>query len=419
MTKLISCVGNPAIGPERFWGREKEIALLAEHLREGKHVLLVAQRRIGKTSLVRELERRKEGQDIFLYVDLQQACNPAEFIAELSAATRDYTDLWQKIKVFATNIIQGIGERIDSVAISEVKVILKDGMTNVDWRKKGDELFTILGSTNRPIIIVLDELPILVNRLLRNGEGRISQKGISNADGFMSWLRYQCTDDANVNIRIVLTGSIGIEYILGQVGLSATINYLAPFELRPWSYDTAIGCLKALAAEKEIIYEDGACELIVELLKCCIPHHVQLFFSHLYDDSKYRECSRISLLDVERVYSESMLSPRGHAELSHYIERLKLSLDAISNALACDLLSETAVAGVLIREAAVFLSNQHLDESKRPDENLHDVLTILEHDGYLEPSSKRSYIFTSNLLRDWWRVRYTASYVPFSERKGS
>ena len=39
---------------DRFWNREEEVKLFIEYLRQGTHLRLVAQRRIGKTSLMRE-----------------------------------------------------------------------------------------------------------------------------------------------------------------------------------------------------------------------------------------------------------------------------------------------------------------------------------------------------------------------------
>ena len=49
--------GNWVVG-DRFFDREAELEALSERVREGTHTLLTAQRRMGKTSLVRELLRR-------------------------------------------------------------------------------------------------------------------------------------------------------------------------------------------------------------------------------------------------------------------------------------------------------------------------------------------------------------------------
>ena len=40
---------------EGFWDREEEKKLLVQRIKEGAHVLLVAQRRMGKTSLMAEV----------------------------------------------------------------------------------------------------------------------------------------------------------------------------------------------------------------------------------------------------------------------------------------------------------------------------------------------------------------------------
>jgi hypothetical protein len=46
--KLKQAHGN-WVEDDKFWGREKEIELLAGKINEGAHILLVAQRRMGKT----------------------------------------------------------------------------------------------------------------------------------------------------------------------------------------------------------------------------------------------------------------------------------------------------------------------------------------------------------------------------------
>ena len=63
MNKQLRKAGANWVDGDRFFDREAEIEALMERVREGTHTLLTAQRRMGKTSLVRELLRRlnKEG----------------------------------------------------------------------------------------------------------------------------------------------------------------------------------------------------------------------------------------------------------------------------------------------------------------------------------------------------------------------
>ena len=61
LTKLRKQPSNWVDG-DQFFDREVELEALGERVRDGTHTLLTAQRRMGKTSLVRELLRRLGGE---------------------------------------------------------------------------------------------------------------------------------------------------------------------------------------------------------------------------------------------------------------------------------------------------------------------------------------------------------------------
>ena len=75
---------------ERFFDRESELRLLRERVANGTHTLLTAQRRMGKTSLVRELLRRldREGEFATVFVDLEGAMDAADAVAEMTTQAR-------------------------------------------------------------------------------------------------------------------------------------------------------------------------------------------------------------------------------------------------------------------------------------------------------------------------------------------
>ena len=94
---------------DRFYDREADLAALTERVRDGIHTLLTAQRRMGKTSLVRELLRvlaeRGEVQPIF--VDLEAASNAEDAIAEIAVQSRHAHDAWVRIKSGFVNVLRG------------------------------------------------------------------------------------------------------------------------------------------------------------------------------------------------------------------------------------------------------------------------------------------------------------------------
>jgi uncharacterized protein len=223
----------------------------------------------------------------------------------------------------------------------------------------------------------------------------------------------------------VLSGSIGLEPILHQAALSATINTFRAFELEPWDPATARGCLLALARNYELDLSPEVADRMLDRLGLCIPHHVQMFFSHVYDDARKRwsreqtATNSVTTEDIERVYRARMLGPRGHAELSHFEERLRSVLGPRMQPLAMELLTEAA-HGHLSSEAAAVLADEYLPGDERSKERaplLREVLAILEHDGYIHAAGT-GYIFASRLIGDWWKARFGFGDVPAAQRRG-
>ena len=72
---------------DRFYNRDVELEALRERVEHGTHTLLEAQRRMGKTSLVRELLRLLEDERAFatVFVDLEAAHAPQDAVAEIAA----------------------------------------------------------------------------------------------------------------------------------------------------------------------------------------------------------------------------------------------------------------------------------------------------------------------------------------------
>lgn len=413
--KLSREVGNWVRGAT-FWDREDELEGFLEHLDEGAHILLTAPRRTGKTSLLREAERVlvERGRDYTLFVDLERALSPEDAIVELSVQTRPHQGLWTRTR----EVFHNVAENIDELKIDDLSIRLRDGVAG-NWRGKGDRLLETLARLDRPVVLFLDEFPILINRLLKNADYDITPGGRQQTDAFLSWLRDACSRYQG-HLRFILSGSIGLAPVLRQAGLSATINHLRPFELDPWEPAVARECLHALARHYNLGFEDGAPERMTELLGVCVPHHVQMFFSHLYDDCRKRWARQpaarnlLTCADVERVYQRRLLSAHGHAELSHYEERLRMVLGPRVLPLAIDLLNE-ATHTPLSHAAAAIIAEDHLADAADRPTVLREILGILEHDGYLAREDG-VYGFTSHLLRDWWRARFGSQFTPTAQR---
>lgn len=405
-TRLPSEVGNWVDG-ERFFGREAELRRLIELLDAGANISLIAPRRIGKTSLMREAarqidERDKDAEDglLCLHVDLEASHEPADVFKELHSVARRTASLTERALSWAEQVILGAAK----LKLPELELKVREHF-GVSWQDRADHLVdALIERRGRRIVLFLDEVPILVQRLLRG-----PQPAVSPAELFLSWLR-RAAQRHQGRLSMVVTGSIGLGPMLRRVALSATVNHLTPFELPPWDAETVVACLTALARAADLRFDEGAAEQVPAALGVGIPHHVQLLFARLSSERKRSAATNIRAQDVA-----SALAALGRSGevFSHYAERLRLAVEPELFPLARDLLTEAAVCGHLSATAAQLILADHPCPGHA--DPLTELLDILEHDGYLVPDAG-GHRFEADLVRTWWAGRFGRNYVPAARR---
>lgn len=404
--------GSNWVDGDRFFDRLADLDALLERVRDGNHTLLTAQRRMGKSSLVRETQRRlrQSGEFDTLFVDLQAATDPADAIAEIGVQARSLAGAWDRIKGGFSNFLQGAGDRVEELALADLKVKLRAGIDAGNWQQRGDAVFAALASSDRQVVLALDELPILVNRLLKDDEDRVTSDGRQEADAFLSWLR-KAGQAHRGRIAIIVSGSVGLEPLLEQAGLSAQANIFSAYDLKPWSAETAAACLAELARSYDVAIPPKVSEAMCVRLRCCIPHHVQMYFDKLHDHLRHAGRRDAAMEDAEWVYQHELLSVRGQMDLQHYEGRLAMVLGRTGYPIALEMLTETAVKGRL-DAATVNRYRAHFGSLNGGDAaapSVEDVLHVLAHDGYVERHDG-GYRFISGLLEDWWHSRHGGNF---------
>ena len=240
LQRRLKKAGGSWVTGDRFFGRERDLGVLAERVREGTHTLLGAPRRIGKTSLVRELLRRLEesGEIKSVFVDLEAAADPPEAIATIARQSVPGRHARKEL-LFR----KGIKE----IAVKGIRVESRRNVGEHNWRAHGDNVLRTLAKNKRPVVLAVDELSVFVNRILKRSNDQITRDGRDKADLFLSWLRKNAQMHQG-GLRLIVTGSVGLEPILSRANLSTQVNAYEPCVLKPWSRQEASDCLAALAA---------------------------------------------------------------------------------------------------------------------------------------------------------------------------
>lgn len=100
-----------AVGEENFVGRSKEISLLANNFKFGVNTILLAPRRMGKTSLVKRVAKDAQSDEIkFVHLDIFSCRNEYDFLNMFASAvlkqTSSHIEEWmQNARDFMSRIV--------------------------------------------------------------------------------------------------------------------------------------------------------------------------------------------------------------------------------------------------------------------------------------------------------------------------
>lgn len=394
-----------------FFDRTDELDQLEGLVSEGNHVLLTGQRRMGKTSVARELGARlgRNGWGV-VFADIEGAQDEEDAISTIASAAHELASIRPKLRGQAK---RWLGERVEAVeelGAQGFRVKFRAMLTGDTWRRRGSELVALCASHPEGILLVLDELPIFLARLLRK------DRGAERADEFLSWLRQAFHFDHGGSPVLLVSGSIGLVPLVERLGIPDRVNYLHTVRLGPWSREVTVECLDRLADEYSLSLAQGAADAVFDQLWIGIPQHVQSFFARLRFSASARTGEEIGVKDVEDVYQNEMLGPAGQSELSHYETRLREALgDARSHEIACTILAETATQGVFTASVRQVLGALYSEEASGEGDQFGLILDILVHDGYLKRSND-GHRFLSGWLNDWWALRSRDHHVPLENR---
>ena len=402
---------RPTIGAwasgDNVFDREKELKLLEERIANGDHILLTGQRRMGKTTLARAIGERLTAKGwVALFIDIEDATSPEDVVAAIAAEA-------ERVKGISEPFVQKMGRwlrtNVQEVGGRKFRLAIRSALDTGTWRRHGDQIIKACAEYEHPVLIVLDEVPIFLVKLLKRKDGA------DRAEEFLSWLRKLRQNRSNGSPTFLLTGSIGLAPLVGRLGIPDRINDLYGFRLAPWDRDTTIACINQLSRDNNLPMDADVPSAVYEALGIGVPHFVQSFFIRLEVFVSKTNKSCVTLEDVATVYRTEVLGASGQGDLLHYETRLQQGLDKDCFKIAKQVLAEAATQGVFSSAARHSLAQRHAKVQKDVQRHITETLAVLEHDGYLEKTNQGHRI-PFRLLEDWLASHYGDRHVPLESR---
>jgi uncharacterized protein len=383
-------VGNPVEGDD-FFDREQEQVRAWRKL-EGSHLLMLAPRRIGKTSLILRLcATASEHGRYAVHCSFAKCETECDCIRELFKALANQQTIGQRSKV--------LFDSIKSVKLGPLGVDWHEAKPE-SWREVGEELARALAESDDDWLVCIDELPVFIINLLQQGE-----EGRRRARAFLYWLR-DLRQNHYRRIKWLMAGSIGLDTLAARLRLTDSINDLEPFPLEAFSEDSALRFLDKLAGSYGLQLNEELRKGIITRVGWPVPYYLQLMFSHLRDESLDSGVPPNAAM-IETVF-EKLLGNSYRTHFDYWHQRLEEELgqpDAGQAALILTRISRSTAGET--RETLAQAMSTVLQDPQIRDQALHYLLDVLRSDGYLVEREGR-YAFRLEWLRVYWQRRFAA-----------
>lgn len=392
-------VGPPVRG-EDFYGREALVELVWQKLDLG-HLLLAAPRRFGKTSVMYRLIDAPREDYRIVHADLQHLTEPAELLTQLvGELARDdrFAKTVSSLSYFPTTLWSRFRRNFDEVEFLSLKVKLREQL-RPRWQESGEELFRRLAGSEQPVVFILDEFPMMIDRMERSDAHR------EEARTLLRWLRALRLSPSAPNVRFIIAGSIGIDHVLSRLGEIASINDFEKIRLDPFSPRVAAGLLDELASGQGISLSPASRRKMLELIGILVPYFIQVVFSEVIK-AHMQDGEPITPRRVEQVYHDRVLGVDCKTYFEHYYGRLREYYRPHEERATKRMLRELARSGSLTRDLCYQIYREQLG-SEAELESFNALMAHLENDFYVTfDRNHEQYEFSCKLLRDWWLRHY-------------
>lgn len=386
--------GSPADGKEKYFPRPAITEKIWRKIENGEHLQLTAPRRVGKSSILKNMIREPRDGYLVKYIIVQSVDQENEFYKLL------FNELIEDKKIFgqlegyfrqASTVIKDYINRINKIGTNEVTL---DHSVSLDYESELKQLIRAIDEGSEKIILEVDEFPHAVENILKIDE-RAGVRFLQSTREFRQDDRLSC------KVQFVFTGSIGLGNIVKKIGQSNLIADLVSIPIPPLSWEEAGSLIKELVLGQKQFHKidlpltDTCIDYLLKKIDWLIPYYIQIMVDELCDI--HAEDRPLNKQAVDEAFSRIIKNRYKHDHyFEHWKSRLKIAFDDLPQYnLAREVLNLLAANQLLDR--AVF----HDLGVKHGVADPQYVLSVLEYDGYLNEHEGR-FRFNSPILKEWW-----------------
>ena len=377
--------GDAATG-DKFFKRERIVEQFWREVRKGNHILFVAPRRVGKTSVMKDIEENPIDGYRCIYQNIESVNSKNGFYKRLFELFLQCVNRSAKAKGLVAKWVKKFN--ISEITLTGIKI----GKSDIDYKEELRQLIAELNDVDEHIVIFLDEFAEVINTL--------AKKDLQNdAIDILHTLR-EMRSDANCNkLTLVFAGSIGLEYVVKSIERPKLINDLFRITTIPLTKEEGLLLINQLTKDATINFSEEVSVYLLEKLNHLLPYYIQLMIEEIDVIAKKDNAPEITKEVIDAAFDNVI---KNNKNFDDWLERLK---DYQKNVFP--FINEILIKCAFNNQITVQeIFNIALAEKHQLGDDYMNYIEQLITEGYLVESSKHQYRFISPFLQKFWKNKY-------------
>jgi AAA domain len=380
---------NPGgqLAPKEVVGRDSLIFSLWDIL-ERQSLVLSAERRMGKTCVLKKMQAEPKEDNLAIYYDLEKVRSPSEFAETVLQDIEEYLSTLRRTAKQTPKLLEQLsGAEVMGVKLPE--------FVAPDWKKL---LTTTIGDLieyqDNKVILFFDELPYML--------GNMGEKEAMSVLDTLRALRQTYS-----NLRMVFTGSIGLHHVIAsfrQAGYNNDpTNDMYTADVPPLSEQSAID-LARLLLEGENISKSNLLETATTIAQAV--DNIPFYIHHLVLIFKMRHRKIDTIIDAKKIneiIDDCLINPLNPWKMEHYRERIDNYYQDEQRSYALSMLDIFAFANQPLSFDDLF-THLKTEPETQDKQTARLVLRLLECDYYIIRHANRTYSFRYSLVKHYWNL---------------
>ena len=377
---------------EDIFGRDPFIANLWSIL-DRNSVRMEAERRIGKTSILRKMAAEPPAGWEVVSLDLEKVHSAAEFAEKVCEQVHERLTGWKK---HGRRFLSLLG-LVSGTHVGPIKFPDKKNRPDGYWKTlltgAVEDLVEQQAAAGKRVVFFFDEMPWMLTAIAdpkRDGE----QTAMEVLDVLRSLRQSASTGQG---FRMVLCGSVGLHHILTELRRAGhrnqPVNDMVLVEVLPLEPDVATELAARLIAGEKLPGDLDAARRMAEQTGG-VPYYIHWVVSRLTTSG--RAATR---LEIDEAIKWLLTADHDPCDLRHFIKRVP-SYYSTDAKIVFALLDHAAKSQTPLSQAE--LLNVGKSAGTAEDDQVRELLRQLAMDHYLSKDTDGGYSFRSALLRRWW-----------------